>query len=92
MFGRETIATDDVYSQDIHHLDPGNHMSWLPIEKLTTEEKEILQDFNKRKATLLGKCQQKIRDLDTTHETRVGNFSGQHKKKLQKCQELYKTK
>ena len=28
-------------------------MSWLPVEKLTTEEKEIIQDFNKRKATLL---------------------------------------
>ena len=92
MFGRETIATDVVYSQDIHHLEPRNHMSWLPVEKLTTEEKEIIQDFNKRKATLLGRYhQQIIKDLDTTHETWVGNFSSQHKKKLQKCQELYRT-
>ena len=27
-------------------------MSWLPIEKLTTEEKDIIQDFNKKKTTL----------------------------------------
>ena len=86
-----TIATDVVYSQDIYHLEPRNHMSWLPVEKLTTEEKEILQDFNKRKATLLGRYHEQIKDLDTTHETWVGNFSSQHKKKLQKCQELYRT-
>ena len=53
--------------------------------------KEMLQDFNKRKATLLGRYHQQIKDLDTTHETCVGNFSSQHKKKLQKCQELYRT-
>ena len=64
-------------------------MSWLPVEKLTTEEKEIIQDYNQRKATLLGKYNQQIKDLDTTHETWVGNFSSQHKRKLQKCQELY---
>ena len=65
-------------------------MSWLPIEKLTTEEKDTLQDFNKRKTSLLGRYHQQIKDLDTTHETWIGNFSSQHKKKLQKCQELYK--
>ena len=65
-------------------------MSWLPVEKLTTEEKDILQDFNKRKTSLLGRYHQQIKDLDTTHETWIGNFSSQHKKKLQKCQELYK--
>ena len=32
----------------------------------------------------------KIKNLDTTHETWIGNFSSQHNKKLQKCQELYK--
>ena len=91
LFGRERIATDIVCSQDIQHLEPRNHMSLLPVEKLTSEEKEILQDFkkNKRKATLLGRYHQQIKDLDTTHETWVGNFSSQHKKKLQKCQELY---
>ena len=66
-------------------------MSWLPVEKLTTKEKEMLQDLNKRKARLLGRYHQKIKDLDTTHETWVGNFSSQHKKKLQECQELYRT-
>ena len=65
-------------------------MSWLPVEKLTTEEKDIVQDFNKRKTSLLGRYHQQIKDLDTTHETWIGNFSSQHKKKLQKCQELYK--
>ena len=57
-------------------------MSWLPVEKLTTEEKETIQDCNKRKVTLLGKYNQQIKDLDTTHETWVGNFSSQHKKRL----------
>ena len=66
-------------------------MSWLPVEKLTTEEREIIQDFTKRKASLLGRYHQQIKDLDTTHETWVGNFSSQHKKKLQRCQELYRT-
>ena len=65
-------------------------MSWLPVEKLTTEERDIIQDFNKRKASLLGRYHQQIKDLDTTHETWIGNFSSQHKKKLQRCQELYK--
>ena len=65
-------------------------MSWLPVEKLTTEERDIIQDFNKRKASLLGRYQQQIKDLDTTLETWIGNFSSQHKKKLQRCQELYK--
>ena len=91
MFGRETIATDVVCSQDIHHPESGNHMYWLPVKKLTTEEREIIQDFNKRKASLLGRYHQQIKDLDTTHETWVGNFSSQHKKKLQRCQELYRT-
>ena len=65
-------------------------MSWLPIEKLTTEEKDIIQDFTKKKTTLHGKYHQQIKDLDTTHETWIGNFSNQHKKKLKICQELYK--
>ena len=55
-------------------------MSWLPIEKLTTEERETIQGFNKRKTTLHGKYHQQIKDLDTTHETWIGNFSSQHKK------------
>ena len=63
MFGRETIATDVVFSQDIHHLESINHMSWLPVEKLTTEERDIIQDFNKRKTSLLGRYHQQIKDL-----------------------------
>ena len=64
-------------------------MSWLPPEKLTAEEKEVIQRIKQRKATLLGKYNNQIKDLDTTHETWPGNFSAQHKKRLQKCQELY---
>ena len=90
MFGRETIVTDVVFSQDIHQLESRNNISWLPVEKLTTEERDIIQDFNKRKAPLLGRYHQQIKDLDTTHETWIENFSSQHKKKLQRCQELYK--
>ena len=51
---------------------------------------DIIQDFNKKKTTLHGKYHQQIKDLDTTHETWIGNFSSQHKKKLKICQELYK--
>ena len=90
MFGRETIATDAVFTQNIHHSETRNPMSWLPVEKLTPEEREIIQDFNKRKVSLLGRYHQQIKDLDTTHETWIGNFSSQHKKKLQRCQGLYR--
>ena len=90
LFARETKVTDVVFSQDIHHIESRNHMSWLPVEKLSTEERDIIQDFNKRKASLLGRYYQQIKDLDTTHETWIGNFSSQHKKKLQRCPELYK--
>ena len=86
----ETIANEVEYTKGIHHIGSINHMSWLPIEKLTTEERKTIQGFNKRKTTLHGKYHQQIKDLDTTHETWIGNFSSQHKKKLQKCQELYK--
>ena len=44
-------------------------MSWLPQEKLTTEEKEVIQEFKQRKATLLGQYNNQIKDLETTHET-----------------------
>ena len=92
MFGRESITTDVVYSQDIQQLEPRNHMSGLSIDKLTTEGKEVIQEFNKRKTALLGKYNTQIKDLDTTHETWIGTFSAQYKKGLQKCQELYTTK
>ena len=56
---------------------------------MTTEEKEAIKEYKQRKATLLGKCNNQIKDLDTTNETWIGNFSTQHKKRLQRCQELY---
>ena len=64
-------------------------MSWLLPEKLTAEEKEVIQEFKQRKCTLLGKYNNQIKDLNTTHETWIGNFSTHHKKRLQKCQEVY---
>ena len=84
------VTTDIVYSQDIQQLEPKqDHMSWLPQEKLTTEEKEVIQEYNKRKAALLGKYNTHIKDMDTAHDTWIGNFTTQHKKRLLKCQELY---
>ena len=64
-------------------------MSWLPQEKLTSEEKKVIQEYNKRKAALLGWYNNHIKYLDTIHETWIGNFTTKHKKRLQKCQELY---
>ena len=78
-----------VFSQDLQQLEPKDHMSWLPIEKLTTEETEVIQEYKQRKTTLLGKYNNQIKDLDTTHETWIGNFSTQHKKREQKSQRLY---
>ena len=83
------VTTDTVYSQDLQQLEPKDHMSWLPPEKLTTEGKEVIEEFKHRKATLPGKYNNQIKDLDTTHETWIGNFSTQHKKRLPKSQELY---
>ena len=61
------MTTDIVYSQDIQQLEPRRHMSWLPTEKCTTEEQEVIQDYNRRKATLLGKYNTHIKDIDTAH-------------------------
>ena len=66
-------------------------MCWLPQEKLTTEEKEAIQDYQRRKTALLGKYNTHIKDIETAHETWIGNFTAQHKKRLQRCQELYAT-
>ena len=66
-------------------------MSWLPQEKLTTEEKETIQDYQRRKTALLGKYNTHIKDIEKAHETWIGNFTAQHKKRLQRCQELYAT-
>ena len=56
-------------------------MSWLPPEKLTAEEKEVLQEFKRRKDTLLVKYNNQIKDLNTTHETCVIN-KWQHLRQL----------
>ena len=43
------VTTDIVYSQVINQLElKQDHMSWLPQEKLSTEEKEVIQEHNKR--------------------------------------------
>ena len=74
------MKTDIMFSQDLQQLEPKGHMSWLPQNKLTTEEKEVLQEYTQKKTALLGKYNTHIKDLDTTHETWIGNFSAQHKK------------
>ena len=58
---------------------------------MTTEEKETIQDYQRRKTTLLGKYNTHIKDIEKAHETWIGNFTAQHKKRLQRCQELYAT-
>ena len=85
------VSTDTVFAQAIQQLETKSHMSWLPSEQLTTEEKEVIQEYQRRKTTLLSKYNNQIKDIDTTHETWIGTFSTQHKKRLQKCQELYAT-
>ena len=91
MFGKVDVTTDIVYSQDIQQLETKSHMSWLPQEKLTTEEKETVQDYQRRKTALLGKYNTHIKDIERSHEAWIGNFTAQHKKRLQACQELYAT-
>ena len=49
------------------------------------------RDYQRRKTALLGKYNTHIKDIDTAHETWIGNFTAQHKKRLQRCQELYAT-
>ena len=91
MFGRETIARDVVYSQDIYHLEPRNHVLVNCREAYHRGKRNITGFQQKKSYTLLGRYYQQIKDLDTTHKTWIGNLSSQHKKKLQKCQELYRT-
>ena len=85
------MTTDQVFSQDIQQLGTKSHMSWLPQGKLTKEERETVQDYQRRKTALLGKYNTHIKDIDKAHETWIGNFTDQHKKRLQRCQELYAT-
>ena len=46
-------------------------MSWLPQDKLTTEEKEKLKELQQRKDSLIGKYHTQIKSQTTTHETLV---------------------
>ena len=85
------MTIDIVYSQDIQQLESKSHKSWLPTEKLTAEEQEVIQDYQRRKATLLGKYNTHFKDIDTAHKTWIGNFTPQHKRIFQRCQELYAT-
>ena len=91
LFGKVNVTTDLVYSQDIQQLETRSHMSWLPQEKLTAEEKETVQDYQRRKTALLGKYNTHIKEIEIAHETWIGNFTAQHKKRLQACQKLYAT-
>ena len=56
----------------MQQLETRSHMSWLPTEKLTTEEKETLQDYQRRKTALLDKYNTHIKDIDTAHGTWIG--------------------
>ena len=85
------MTTDIVHSQDIQQLETRSHMSWLPQEKLTTEEKETTQDYQRRMTALLSKYNTHIKDIETAHETWIGKFTAQYKKRLQRCQELNAT-
>ena len=49
-------------------------MSWLPQDKLTTEEKERLKELQKRKDSLIGKYHTQIKSQTTTHETWLNTF------------------
>ena len=49
-------------------------MSWLPQDKLTTEEKERLKELQQRKDSLIGKYHTQIKSQTTTHETWLNTF------------------
>ena len=48
-------------------------MSWLPQNKLTTEEKEKLKVLQQRKDSLIGKYHTQIKSQTTTHEVWLNN-------------------
>ena len=54
-----------------------------------TRDNPRIQDYQRRKATLLGIYNTHIKDI--AHETWIGNFIAQDKRRLQRSQELYAT-
>ena len=68
-------------------------MSWLPQDKLTTEEKEKFKATQKRKDTLIGKYHTQIKSQATTHETWLNTFiTDNTKKRVQKCKDYHENK
>ena len=68
-------------------------MSWLPQDKLTTEEKEKLKANQQRKDTLIGKYHTQIKSQATTHETWLRAFiTDNTKKRVQKCKDYHENK
>ena len=66
-------------------------MSWLPQDKLATEEKEKLKVLQQRKGSLIGKYHNQIKSQTTTHETWLNTFiTDNTKKRVQKCKEYDK--
>ena len=56
-------------------------MSWLPQDKLATEEKERLTELQQRKDSLIGKFHTQIKSQTTTHETWLNTFITDNTKK-----------
>ena len=68
-------------------------MSWLPQDKLTTEEKEKLKAIQQRKDTLIGKYHTQIKSQVTTYETWLNTFiTDNTKKRVQKCKDYHENK
>ena len=68
-------------------------MSWLPQDKLTTEEKEKLKELQQRKDSLIGKYHTQIESQTTTHETWLNTFiTDNTKKRVQKCKDFHEKK
>ena len=68
-------------------------MSWLPQDKLTTEEKEKLKVIHQRKDSLIGKYHTQIKSQTTTHETWLNTFiTDNTKKRVQKCKDYHEKK
>ena len=68
-------------------------MSWLPQDKLTTEEKEKLKELQQRKDSLIGKYHTQIKSQTTTHKTWLNTFiTDNTKKRVQKCKDFHEKK
>ena len=68
-------------------------MSWLPQDKLTTEEKERLKELQQRKDSLIGMYHTQIKGQTTTNETWLNTFiTDNTKKRVQKCEDLHEKK